>query len=69
MSNNYIAILQGTFVVIKDSNGSGVCTWNADISGTGKPTQALIRGDEVQVTYSDGKIGLFTIHGSGKRLF
>lgn len=69
MSKNYIAIVKGTTVTIKDSStGSGICTWNAGTHPSGgTPTQALVQGDEVHVYYSNGKVGIFTIRGSGKR--
>jgi hypothetical protein len=68
MSKNYIAVIKGTTITIKDtSTGSDIATWNAGTHLGGTPTQALVQGDEVHVHYSNGKVGIFTIRGSGKR--
>jgi len=69
MSKNFIAILKGTTVTIKDSStGSGVCVWNAGTESGGTPTQALVQGDEVHVYYNNGRVKIFTLRGSGKRI-
>ena len=66
---NLVATTSGRTVYIKNTNGSGVCTWNAQGGGpSDKLTHALIQGDEVHCYWSNGKVGIHTIHGSGKRI-
>jgi len=64
-----VATTSGKTVYIKDSNGSGVTTWGAQGGGPGdKLTHALIQGDEVHCYWSNGKVGIHSIYGSGKRI-
>jgi hypothetical protein len=64
-----IATTAGHTVYIKDTNSSGVCTWNAQGGGPGdRLSHALIQGDEVHCYWISGKVGVHTIYGSGKRI-
>jgi hypothetical protein len=64
-----VATTSGNTVYVKDTNGSGVATWNAQGgSPDAKLTHALLQGDEVHCYWSNGRVGIHDIWGSGKRI-
>jgi endonuclease YncB( thermonuclease family) len=61
---SYVAKVEGNKVKIYKSNGSLVKT----ISPGGPVKSAIISGDEIQITMQNGKIRIYGMNGSLKKI-